>query len=72
MRTISNVEITRRLLLDEKIASKFTFNEILYIVDMCRTIDEELSLCDAEKIIDDFRFGFLERIYWEEYENQTK
>ena len=72
MRRINNYEIAMRLLLDEKIASKFTFGEILYIVDECRPLDEEFLKCDADEIVEAFRQGFLERIEWEEYEKQTE
>ena len=72
MRTISNAEIAKKLYSNEKIASHFSFDEILDEVDKCRSVEEEAKKCDVEKIVDNFRFGFLERIYWEEYEKQTK
>lgn len=68
MRAISNVEIAKRLLLDEIIASHFTFVEVLFVVDLCRGIDEELTPCDVREVVERFRYGFLERIYWREYE----
>ena len=68
MKKISNAEIAKKLYENEKIASHFTFNEILDSVDKSRSTEEEGKKCDAEKVVDDFRFGFLERIYWEEYE----
>lgn len=72
MRIINNAEIAKRLLLNEKIASKFTFNEILDIVDSCRTLDEEFLKCDADEVVKAFEQGFLERIEWEEYEKQPE
>lgn len=62
MRTISNLEIAKRLCQIDKISAYFTFGEILRIVDMNRSIIEEVTPCDAEKVFEDFRSSFLEGI----------
>ncbi|NLT50315.1 MAG: hypothetical protein GXX85_05290 [Ignavibacteria bacterium] len=69
MKTISNAEIAKKLYENEKIASHFTFREILDSVDISRSTEEEVTKCDAEKVVEDFRHGFLEMIEWIEYEN---
>ena len=69
MKKISNAEIAKKLYENEKIASHFTFNEILDSVDICRSTEEESKKCDAEKVVADFEHGFLERIDWENFES---
>lgn len=68
MKKISNAEIAKKLYENEKIASHYTFSEILDIVDKCRSVEEEVTKCDAEKVVEDFQHGFMERIEWNEYE----
>ena len=69
MKKISNAEIARRLYENEKLSYYYSFDEILDIIDSCRTLDEEFLECDAEEIIRNFEFGLLERIYWKNFEN---
>lgn len=69
MKKISNAEIAKKLYENEKIASHFTFNEILDSIDICRSTEEEAKKCDIKEVVENFEHGFLERIEWVEFES---
>ncbi len=41
MKTISNAEIAKKICENEEIASCYTFSEILYIVNLCKSIEKK-------------------------------
>jgi hypothetical protein len=43
MKTISNMELAKRVYKDEGIAWSYSFTEILYIVDLCRSIEKQVN-----------------------------
>lgn len=69
MKKISNTEIAKKLYENEKIASHFTFNEILDSIDICRSTEEEAKKCDIKEVVGDFEHGFLEEIDWKNFES---
>jgi hypothetical protein len=69
MKTISNAEIAEKLFENKKIASRFTYNEILDSIDICRSTEEETEKCDIKEVVDSFKRGFLEEIDWKDFEN---
>ena len=68
MKKISNTEIAKKLYENEKIASHFTFSEILDSIDKSRSTEEEAKKCDIREVVKNFEFGFLEEIDWKNFE----
>ena len=69
MKKISNTEIAKKLYENEKIASHFTFSEILDSIDKSRNTEEEAKKCDIRKVVANFEDGFLEEIDWKNFES---
>ena len=66
MKKISNAEIAKKLYENEKIASHFTYNEIIDSVDKSRSTEEESKKCNTKEVVENFKYGFLEEIDWKE------
>lgn len=68
MKKIRNSEIAEKLYDNEKIASYFCYNEILNIVDECRSRKEEVKKCDIQELVKKFEYAFLEEIECKKFE----
>lgn len=69
MKKISNAEIAKILYKNKKIAAHFTYNEIIDSIDKSRSTEEEAKKCDIKKIIENFKYSFLEEIDWKNFES---